>query len=165
MKKILFILFLLLNLLLLLPENINIHAVSINQPTKIIFSNKIILENGDYIIEEIVEITNSITTFSETYNKTGAKRVTKYDSNDNISWIYILNASFTITTDVSSQCTSATYSTTINDSNWKFSNGNAYYQNNIAYGTGVFKHKVLFITTQNYNIDLSLTCDLNGNLT
>ena len=65
---------------------------------------------------------------------------------------------------VSATCTNATYTQTINDGYWHFSDGNAYAENNVAHGLGTFKKKVLFITLKTYNIDISVTCDAYGNL-
>lgn len=103
--------------------------------------------------------------------KTAANSVTKSrdarveDSNGNLECIYTLTASFTYTYGVSSSCTSASYSKTIYDSAWTFSNGSAEKSGNTAYGKGQFTKKMLGITIKNYDVNISLSCDAYGNVT
>ena len=52
----------------------------------------------------------------------------------------------------------------IYDSSWTFSNGSATRSGNTAYGKGHYTKKVLFITTKNYDVDISVSCDKYGNI-
>ena len=45
-----------------------------------------------------------------------------------------------------------------------FTEENTYAARNVAHGKGVFKRKVLFVTVEEHNIDITVTCDVNGNL-
>jgi hypothetical protein len=130
----------------------------------IIYTNTEYLDDGSYIVYTISQENSGFIMLIDEYSKTCQKTVTKYSNNDEVLWVYVLNATFLISDGVSSSCISTTYSTTINDTSWKFSDGNSYYNGNVAYGEGVFKNKVLFVTIQTINIDISLTCDVNGNV-
>lgn len=93
------------------------------------------------------------------------KTATYKDSNGNVDWEFKLTATFSYEYGVSATCTNASYSKTINDSSWSFSNGSATKSGSIATGKGTFTHKVLFITTQTQNVTVTLTCDKYGNVT
>ena len=100
---------------------------------------------------------------TQTINK--SKDVTCKDSDGNIEWKYTLSATFTYEYGVSATCTKASYTKTINNSGWSFSDGSATKSGNVATGKGTFKFKVLFITTQTRNVNITLTCDKYGNVT
>ena len=128
----------------------------------------IYLDNGSYIT--ITLITQDISplslesTNSTSFTKTGNKVVTCNDKNGNLEWEYTLFAEFSVVEGVSATCASATYTHAIYNNDWSFSNGNATKSGNTAYGVGTFKRKVLFVTTNTSNIDISISCDVYGNL-
>ena len=100
-----------------------------------------------------------------TQTVTKSKDVTYKDKSGNLEWKYTLTATFSCESGVSSTCTKASYSTTINDNSWSFSNGSATKSGNVATGNGTFKLIILFITMNTYNINITLTCDKYGNVT
>ena len=165
MKKIM--VFLILSVFLSMTNKVDASIV-IEQNLSTLNDEVIYFDDGSYIVYSIKEFNSyaprSNEIIKDSYTKTSQKRVTKYGSDGSELWVYVLNATFFIETGISSECLSSSYSTTINDSSWKFSDGNSSFENNVAYGKGVFKNKVLFITTQTVNIDIALTCDVNGNL-
>ena len=126
------------------------------------------LDDGSYII--VTLITDDISslalnsTQSTSFKKVGNKFATCYDKNNNLEWEYTLSAEFEVVEGITATCTSATYTQTIYASDWSFSNGNATKSGNTAYGVGTFKRKVLFITVDTANIDISISCDVYGNL-
>lgn len=126
------------------------------------------LNNGSYItitlIAKDISTLSLTSTDSATFTKAGNKVVTCRDKKGNLEWEYTLFAEFSVVENVSATCTSATYSQTIYASDWSFSNGNATKAGNTAYGVGTFKRKVLFVTVDTANIDISISCDVNGNL-
>ncbi len=130
----------------------------------IILSKTEYLEDGSYLVYETFEQQSDVVLLATSYYKTGTRNVTRYDSNNKVQWIYTLSAEFWIEEGISAICTKADYSTTINNSNWKFSDGSTNYSGNTAYGKGKFTHKVLFITTKTETIDIKLSCDSYGNL-
>ena len=126
------------------------------------------LDNGSYIT--ITLITKDVSTLSlaltnsTTFTKTGNKVVSCHDKKGNLEWEYTLFAEFSVVDGVSATCTSATYVQNIYANDWSFSNGNATKSGNTAYGIGIFKRKVLFVTVDTVNIDISISCDVYGNL-
>lgn len=94
----------------------------------------------------------------------GGRDATYKDSNGNLEWIYTLSATFSYVSGVSSTCTSASYTKTIYDSHWSFSDGSATKSGNTAYGKGKFVKKVLFVTGKTYDINISISCDKYGKL-
>ena len=126
------------------------------------------LNNGSYItitlIAKDISTLSLTSTNSATFTKAGNKVVTCRDKKGNLEWEYTLFAEFSVVENVSATCTSATYSQTIYASDWSFSNGNATKSGNTAYGVGTFKRKVLFVTVDTANIDISISCDVYGNL-
>lgn len=143
-------------------KSTTVNALEDNTAYNLISTSKTQLDDGTYMIISIYDSIN--TSRANVFTKNGQAVATNYNSSDEVLWTYTLNATYEVNTGISAVCTSANYVIDINDSNWKFSDGNAYYSSNVAYGVGVFKHKILFITTQTVNIDLALTCDVNGNL-
>ena len=126
------------------------------------------LDNGCYIITTLItqdiSTLSLVSTNSNTFTKTGNKVVACHDKDGNLEWEYTLFAEFEVVEGVTATCTSATYTQTIYASDWSFSNGNATKSGNTAYGVGTFKRKVLFITVDTANIDISISCDVYGNL-
>ena len=125
---------------------------------------KIYLDDGGYIIITTTQYTDDsgLSRATTSYSKT--KTATNYDSNDQVAWQYVLSCTFSVNEGVSATCTSATYTYDIYDTHWSFSDGNSYSSGNTGYGEGLFRRKILFITTSNVTIDLKLTCDVYGNI-
>lgn len=120
--------------------------------------NVILLENGDYILVELMEgISRSI------YSQNGSKSYTYYDNDGAAKWQAVLKAAF-IYTGSSSTCTASSCDVTIYDSNCYLISKNASRSENSAYGTVTVGRKILGITHDQNTINLTLTCDVNGNL-
>ncbi len=165
MKKITFFA---LTLLLLLSFSLTSFATA-DTPDVLLSDGETItyLDDGDYIITSLTfgadlvnsqRATNSVT-------KTGTKTVSYYSDDNELEWKYTLTGTFTVNPGVSSVCTNASYSTQIHSNKWSFSDANTYTENNVAHGQGLFKKKVLLITTKKINVDVFITCDINGNFT
>ena len=108
---------------------------------------------------------SAYTTYSTAKTVTCDKDATYRDSDGNLEWIYTLTGTFSYTYGVSSTCTKASYTQTIYDDSWSFSDGSATRSGNKAIGKGTFTGKILFITFKTCNVDISLTCDKYGNVT
>ncbi|MCH5341156.1 MAG: hypothetical protein J1E01_06800 [Acetatifactor sp.] len=102
--------------------------------------------------------------------KTAANTVTRSrdvyyeDSNGNLELKYTLTATFSYNYGVSSTCTSASYTQTIYDDKWSFSDGSATKSGNTAYGKGHYVKKQWFVVIKDVDIDISLSCDIYGNV-
>lgn len=124
----------------------------------------ILLDDGGYIKIELV-VSDSPQTRASTFTKTGSKFVTNYDSDDNIIWQYTLTGSFLVESGVSATCTDSTYSTVSNSISWTFSNCSATRSGNEAFGVGTVKRKTLLLfVVETVDIDISIKCDVNGQL-
>lgn len=126
----------------------------------------IYFDDGSYItITPVIVIDESANTRASAVSKTGSKVASYTDSDGNVDWKYTLTATFSYVSGSSSTCTSASYTKTIYDSSWEFSNGSATKSGNKATGKGTFKDKVLFVTMQTKDVNITITCDTYGNLT
>ncbi len=122
-------------------------------------------DDGSFLtVSPVREIGSSVATYATDKTASGSKDVTFTDANGNLDWTYTLTATFSYVYGVSSTCTSASYTKEIYDNDWSFSDGSATKSGNVATGKGKFVCKVLFITFKTYNIDISITCDIYGNL-
>ncbi|MBQ3604285.1 MAG: hypothetical protein IJA02_10615 [Clostridia bacterium] len=120
-------------------------------------------ENGYYVETTIIEDKSSITRAS-TYTKSGSKVQTVRDADGNVLFSFTLKGTFTVNSGVSATCTSVSYTYSITDDAWDFDSANTSKSGNTASGTAIFKKKILFITTTEETINLTLQCDKNGNL-
>lgn len=119
-------------------------------------------DDGSYIVSTIV--TESMPFRTSSFTKCGHRVVSYYNESDELMWQYTLYGEFNVVSGVSAICTSSTYTQTIYGNRWSFSNGQATASGNSAYGIGTFTKKVLFVTTQTVDIDISINCDVYGNL-
>ena len=87
-----------------------------------------------------------------------------YDSNNTMLWEFRLIAQFEVIPNVSATCVYSNYVNFIYQSEWSFENGESHYSGAYAYASGTFKKKVMFITTNTRNVNLSLYCDIHGNI-
>ena len=164
MKKLITVfLIIIFGLFLLGNKNIvNVNASEIDENNDLISSEIIYHENGDYSIVKVYE--DKSLAIATTYTVTGKTKVENYSKSDNLLWTYTLTGYFEVNEGISVTCYNATFSKTIEHSGWSFSNGGASYSGNTAYGVGKFKYKILFVTVQTYNIDITVKCDVNGNI-
>ena len=141
-----------------IDENITEGNIHITSATEYIPT-----DDGGHITVALV--TKNISTKSPIYIKTGDKYVTKYDTDGEIVWRYTLTGTFSVNSGISATCADVTYSTTDNSAWWTFSDCSATTRGNKAIGTGTAEHRKLFIIVDEIvNIDISITCDKNGNL-
>lgn len=125
-----------------------------------------IYEDGSVLtLSPIQTDENDISTYSNEKTITKHRIASFKDANGKLCWEYTLYGEFSYVYGVSSTCTRASYTQHIYDDGWEFSDGSATRSGNVAYGKGTYKKSLLFITIKTYNIDISLTCDIYGNVT
>lgn len=126
----------------------------------------IYFDDGSYLVTSFVETIDEVkySAKSSTFIRTGTKKAEYYSNDNELLWIYTLTGEFNVNNGVSVICTNATASQTINSSSWGFYDENTYIENQIAHGEGLFKKKILFVTTKTVEIDLFIVCDTFGNL-
>ena len=123
-------------------------------------------DDGSVLTISPVRVSEADTQLLATSKTLTADRSASYtDSNGVLQWEYTLIGHFSYVYGVSSTCTGASYTQEIYDYGWKFSDGAATTSGNTAIGNGIYKLKFLFITEKKYIIDISITCDVYGNLT
>ena len=98
------------------------------------------------------------------YTKTGGKTYTLVGNNGQEQWTFTMEATFIITSGISSTCTSVSHSYQIYNNDWNYVSGSSYKSGNCAYGSAEFNHKLLGIVIETRNCNISLACDVNGNL-
>lgn len=137
---------------------------SASRSDKVIVSEEIqYLENG-MTLSIIITEDNSVSPRIISYTRSGSKTYLFKDSDGNEIWHFTVTGVFTVTTGVGATCTSASYSTSISDDAWELDSASAYESGNQAVGTATFIKKILFITIDSIDCDVTLTCDANGSL-
>ena len=129
-------------------------------------STVITYSDGSTLTISAVQIDDNNMSLCATSKTRIAERTATYNnSNGELEWKYVLKGTFSYVEGVSVTCTNASYTQNIYASNWKFSDGSATKSGNVAYGKGKYVLKFLLFPTKTCNIDISLTCDKNGNVT
>lgn len=115
-------------------------------------------EDGSYLTKEILEIGSRAAG-----SKSGQTAYNYFDSNGTLLWKAILSGTFTYNgTNVS--CTASSVSVQISDTAWYEVSKNSDISGNAATGEVTMGRKFVGITIDKVTIDMSLTCDKNGNL-
>ena len=121
-------------------------------------------DDGSRLVISPVYETKDVTSIKTAANTVTRCRDAYYeDSEGNMEWKYTLTATFSYNYGVSSTCTNASYTQIIYDSKWSFSDGSVEISGNTAYGKGHYVKKWLFVTKE-ADIDISLSCDIYGNV-
>ena len=113
---------------------------------------------------EILIYENSVSSRATTYSKSGSKTYNARNSAGEIQWSFTVNGVFTVTTGTSAVCTSASHSYSITNDAWNYVSGSSYKSGNKAIGNAEFNRKVLGIVIDTGTCTVTLTCDVNGNL-
>ena len=163
MKKILISLFVILIFPLFFNPKLSVNAQDAPNDELYLVNESIqCLNDGSYII--IKTYATPVCTKGGRSFLVGNKECSKIASDGSIICKYTLTGYFEIDFGVSSSCYDTTYSTIINSNNWSYQNISNYYSGNTAYGEGKFERKLLFIVLETVNINLSVTCDIYGNI-
>ena len=117
----------------------------------------IYLEDGGYIM---VELNTNSNTARTTISK--SKVVTRYSDDDEMQWQIRLSGSFTYNGS-SAGFPSCNCTVTIYDDTWYTESKTSWANGNTANATVVMARKSLGITVRRETVDLTLTCDKNGN--
>ncbi len=93
---------------------------------------------------------------------TGEVSATNYAENGNVNWVYTLIGLFQYKPGISCVCKRSDYKVSITGAYWNFSDPSNTYMDNAAYGYGIFKHTILFVTNTTITVDLRIRCDTYG---
>lgn len=122
--------------------------------------------DGSYLIINLEETENysvSGTKAVQANSKSGNKTCTYYENTGVAVWAVTLSASFTYDGN-SSSCTAANCSVNIYDSAWYVISKSTSRSGNTATANVTMGKKVLGVTTKTVPCTLTLSCDVNGNL-
>lgn len=128
------------------------------------------LDNGDYIETVITEIpvaeaaAASASVNATAQQKSGTKKTTYYNSAGEAMCSVSVKAIFTYTPGVSVTCSIASASAASYSSSWKVGTPTASYSGNKATGTVTATHYWAFIPASKTTLSVTLSCDVNGNL-
>ncbi len=133
------------------PAGLKESVVYLDDGSRLVISP--VYEAKDY--SSIKAAVNTVTAYREAYYE---------DSNGNLEWKYTLTATFSYNYGVSSTCTDASYTQSIYNDKWSFSDGSAGRSGNTAYGKGHYVKREWLVVIKECNIDISLSCDIFGNV-
>lgn len=164
MKKTISVISILVLLLCMFAITSNAQTVDSLSSANVVSRTIEYLPDGSKIETVLVEEEHNVSARATEYTKSGTKTRTYTDSNGNVLWWFKLRGQYDVVEGVSSVCTVASYSHSISDSSWSLDSASTSKSGNKAMASATFKKKILFVTTDTYEFDLTLTCDKNGNL-
>lgn len=115
-------------------------------------------QDGSYLVTEIVR-----NTARASGTVSGSKPSTYYNNSGVAQWKAVLNGTFSISSS-GATCTSASMNVTIYDSSWHTVSKSATKSGNMANGSATIGRKVGGVTVASIPVNLTLSCDKNGNL-
>lgn len=115
-------------------------------------------EDGSYLVIAVQEINTKSTT-----SKTGTKTYQHYASDGTVQWKAVLRGIFYYD-GVSSYCTSSVCDVTIYNSEWYVASKNVSTSGNSALANLTMSRTRYGIVVDSRQINMSLSCDANGNL-
>ena len=118
----------------------------------------IYLEDGSYITVETQLIQTRVA-----YTRSANRVYTYNNNNGEEQWRAVLSATFTYN-GTTSTCTASSCNVTITNTNWYEVSKTVGKSGNTATAELVMGRKFLGITVQKETLNMSLTCDANGNL-
>jgi hypothetical protein len=143
-------------------------SVTANSERSNVVSNEMVLvsESVKYLDNGLILVTTITESIASnprsTYTKSGTKTETIRNSSNEILFSLSVHGTFTVNPGVSAVCTSSRVSHTINSSAWSLHSSSASRSGNRAMATGLFQRKFLFVVVDSLQIDLTLTCSVNG---
>ena len=162
MKKILSILLASVILVSIFSFNVSATAYNSDANNEIIISETTeYFEDGSSITTTITQAVNQSQTRA-TKTISGSKTKTAKNSSGNVMYKFKVTGTFLVNEGVSSTCTAVSCSASDFASGWSLYSSTTSKSGNTANATGIFKYKVLGITTKTQETSASLSCDKNG---
>lgn len=128
------------------------------------------LDNGDYIktVLTVVPLETEVTAYATTSSTLKRKVATKtayyVNSAGEDLWSVSVTGTFEYVPGTLCSCTAATASAATYSSSWKVGTATASYSANTATGTATGTRYWAFIPADKLTLSVTLTCDVNGNL-
>ena len=164
MKKILSII--LTTVILVSLFSFNASAITNNGLTE----NEIVVSETTEYFEDGSSITTTITQFINqtsaraTKTVSGSKTKTAKNSSGSVLYKFKVTGTFLVNEGVSATCTAVSCSASDLASGWSLDSSSTSKSGNTASATGIFKYKVLGITTKTQETNVELACDAHGTL-
>lgn len=121
-------------------------------------------EDGSSITTTITQYVSDVSTLATTKTVSGSKTRTVKNADNEVLYKFKINGTFSVTVGVSATCTAVSCSASDLASGWSLDSSITSKAGNTANAMGIFKKKVLLITTQTVETPVSLSCDANGTL-
>lgn len=112
----------------------------------------------------VIAISQSPNTMRALKTVSGTKTYSGRNSDGVIMWQFKVHGTFSVNSGVGATCTAVSHSHSLPDSEWNYVDGSSYKTGNKAIGHGKFNRKLLFVTVETKECDVTLSCDANGNL-
>lgn len=119
-------------------------------------------EDGSSLVISVYEET--VQTRSNLYNRVGRKDYKYRDANGTVLWTFAVTGEFRVLEGASVTCISASCSTEIFDEAWVCTRKYAETSGSWAIANGEFERSLLGIVVSRESVEVSLTCDVYGNL-
>ena len=103
----------------------------------------------------VIAISQSPNTMRALKTVSGTKTYSGRNSDGVIMWQFKVHGTFSV---------NVSHSHSLPDSEWNYVDGSSYKTGNKAIGHGKFNRKLLFVTVETKECDVTLSCDANGNL-
>lgn len=121
-------------------------------------------EDGSSITTTVTQQINNIETLATTKTVSGTKTITSKNADGDVLFKFKVNGTFSVNVGVSATCTAVSCGASDLASGWSLDSYTTSKSSNKANATGVFKHKVLFVTNVTQEVSGTLACDANGTL-
>lgn len=160
MKKILSIILTVILLLSLFTVNISANSdigneIVISQTTEY-------FDDGSSITTTVTQQISDVETFATTKTVSGSKTITSKNADGDVLFKFKINGTFSVNVGVNATCASVSCSASYLASGWSLDSSSTSKSGNKANATGIFKYKVLFVTTITQEVSGTLACDANG---
>ena len=119
--------------------------------------------DGSSVVITVVDET-PITPYGTVFTKTGSKYYNARNKDGEILWTFTVKGTFSVNTGVSATCTATSHTVNIVNTAWENETASTSRSGNKAMGYAKFIRKVLFVTVETREANVTLTCDNNGNL-
>jgi hypothetical protein len=118
----------------------------------------IYLDNGMYVVITLEQFAVTRST------NVGGRKTAKCYSGSDIVWTFTVEANFDVNYGVSATCNSVSHYHEIMDNDWKITSESSYKSGNSAKGEATGKTYFLGIPTNTATVNVTITCDNQGNL-
>ena len=144
----------------------NANAMSVEEaeaPSGFVKVSESVQQISDDFFLIVTTYEEPVLTRATRYTKSGIRTHRAVNADGNSLYTFTIEATYKITSGISSTCTSVTHSYQIYHSDWNYVSGSSYKSGNCAYGNAEFNRKLLGIVVETRSCDISLACDVNGN--